>query len=175
MSSLYCRLLFEETCLKQKLSGTGSRQTRMQMNWPPTKIIFVLFSSGLQVSPDNQHLVTNNNHTEMGARSQFCVRALPRSRNLGIFGTQAHGNANFVQERGNAERERIGTLILCSCGEIQNIPYSHGQCYCRCVVGSRLITYTPPPLAWQLTISKWVWGFVSRSAPLCTLQFQLDF
>ena len=32
--------------------------------------------------------------------------------------TRARGNTNFVQERGNAERERIGTLILRSCGEI---------------------------------------------------------
>ena len=44
--------------------------------------------------------------------------AFPRSRVPGILGTQARGNANFVQEHGNAECERIGMLILRSCGEI---------------------------------------------------------
>ena len=44
--------------------------------------------------------------------------AFPHARVPGILGTRARGNANFVQERGNAERERIGTLILRSCGEI---------------------------------------------------------
>ena len=46
------------------------------------------------------------------------VPALPRSRVLCILGTRARGNANFVQERGNMERERIGMLISRSCGEI---------------------------------------------------------
>ena len=41
-----------------------------------------------------------------------------RSRVPGILGTRARGNANFVQERGNMERERIGMLISRSCGEI---------------------------------------------------------
>ena len=40
------------------------------------------------------------------------------SRVPGVLGTWARGYANFVHERGNAERERIGTLILRSCGEI---------------------------------------------------------
>ena len=47
---------------------------------------------------------------EMGVRSWFRVPELPRSRVPGILGTRARGNANFIQERGNAERERIGTL-----------------------------------------------------------------
>ena len=38
-----------------------------------------------------------------------------------ILGTQASGNANFVQECGNAEHKRIGTIILCSSEEIKNI------------------------------------------------------
>ena len=33
-----------------------------------------------------------------------------RSRVPGILGTRARGNSNFIQERGNAESERIGTL-----------------------------------------------------------------
>ena len=49
----------------------------------------------------------------MGAHSWFRVPALLRSWHF-------FRNANFVQERGNAERERIGTLISRSCEEIKN-------------------------------------------------------
>ena len=41
--------------------------------------------------------------------------AFLRSCLPGILGTQACGNANFIQDRGNAECERIGTLNLRSC------------------------------------------------------------
>ena len=47
---------------------------------------------------------------EMGGHSWLHVPALPRSRVPGILGTQACGIANFIQERGNTEHERIGTL-----------------------------------------------------------------
>ena len=41
--------------------------------------------------------------------------AFLRSCLPGILGTQACGNANFIQDRGNVERKRIGTLKLHSC------------------------------------------------------------
>ena len=41
-----------------------------------------------------------------------------RSRVPGIIGTRSRGNANFIQDRGNAERKRIGTLNLRSCKEL---------------------------------------------------------
>ena len=53
----------------------------------------------------------------MGARSWLRVSALPRSRVPCILGARARGNANFIQDRGNAEREIIGTLNSRSCRE----------------------------------------------------------
>ena len=52
---------------------------------------------------------------------QRCARipgfAFLRSRVPGILGSRARENANFIQDRGNAERERIGTLYSRSCKE----------------------------------------------------------
>ena len=39
-----------------------------------------------------------------------------RSRVPGILGKRARGNANFVEERGNAEHQKLGKLITRSCG-----------------------------------------------------------
>ena len=52
-----------------------------------------------------------------------------RSRVPGILGRRARGNANFIQERGNAERKRIGTLNSRSCEDMTGhapppLPYS---------------------------------------------------
>ena len=55
---------------------------------------------------------------EMGACSRFHIPALPRSRH---FRNGARGNTNFIQERGNKEHERIGTLNSRSCAERQDI------------------------------------------------------
>ena len=46
----------------------------------------------------------------MGVRSWFCIPVLLRSRIPGILGMQARGNANFIQDCGNVECKRIGTL-----------------------------------------------------------------
>ena len=43
---------------------------------------------------------------------------LSRSCVPGISGTGAHWNANSIQEHGNAEHERIGTLNSRSCAEM---------------------------------------------------------
>ena len=68
-----------------------------------------------------QVVAHGNYYPERGARSYFCVPALLRSRVPGILGTRARGNANFIQERGNAERERIGTLNSRSSEEITQL------------------------------------------------------
>ena len=47
--------------------------------------------------------------------------AFPHSRGPGILGTRARGNAHFIQERGNAERERIGTINMRSCEEMTQL------------------------------------------------------
>ena len=57
----------------------------------------------------------------MGAHSWFRVPALPHSCVPSILGTQAPRNANFIQERGNAECERIGKLNLSSCEEMTQL------------------------------------------------------
>ena len=46
---------------------------------------------------------------------------LPRSCVPGILGTRARRSANFIQERRNLERERIGTLNSRSCEEMTQL------------------------------------------------------
>ena len=47
-----------------------------------------------------------------------------RSRAPGILGTRVRGNANFMQERGNAEHEGLGTLNSHDCAEMTGAPPS---------------------------------------------------
>ena len=75
----------------------------------------------------------------MGTRSWIRGPALSRSRVPGILGMRARRNANFVQDRRNAEREETGMLISCSCGVKVNIPARDTKPYYL----SPTHTYTP--------------------------------
>ena len=71
----------------------------------------------------------------------------PRSRVTNILGTRACGNANFIQERGNLECERIGMLNLR---------------YCEDMIG-----HAPPHIftRWNMN-ARQQWSSLLRSLPL---------
>ena len=81
-----------------------------------------------------------------------------RSRVPGIWGMRARGNANFIQERGNTEREQIGTLISRSCEEILIICRLYStylinkyNIFIICKVWMAIPPFSPPRATGKLT------------------------
>ena len=81
----------------------------------------------------------------MGTHSWFCVPTLLCSRVPSILGQRVRGKANYIQERGNAECKRIGTLNLHSCAEMTGHTHSVKQVCPSAVVNYGPVIIIPPP------------------------------